>query len=215
MILALDHLQDLGTLINRCQEGGAGTILVPAWKQIRRQFDTVKEEKAWSPRLQALLAGWSRPEPTIAALVKAIELVVEKMDFMETKHAKMLDFFHHLSVVDPRNLATHVSTWAEVSEPLHMPPELRDEWETYATMDPVKAKSVQDVEAFWHAQDTPLALHIQQLLAVPTASDAVERSFSKAGVLDTKLRTSTRPLLRKACIMLFCNGDFEGRFSHS
>ena len=63
-------------------------------------------------------------------------------------------------------------------------------------MDPAKAKSVRDPLAFWHAQDTPLALHIQQLLDVPTASDAVERSFSKAGVLDTKQRTTSRPLLK-------------------
>ena len=134
--------------------------------------------------------------------------------FYANQTCKNASFFHHLSVVDPRNLATHVSTWAEVSGPLHMPPDLRDEWEAYAKMDPLKAKGVQDVSAFWHAQDTPLALHIQQLLDVPIASDAVERTFSKAGVLDTKQRNQSRPLLRKASMMLYCNGDLEGRFSH-
>ena len=214
MIFAVDHMQGLGALINRCQEAGAGPILVPSWKQVRHQLGTLIAEKSWSPRLQALLEGWTRSEPTIDALVTAADLVAKKMDSMQTKHAKMLLFFHHLSVVDPRNLATHVSTWAEVSGPLHMPPDLRDEWEAYAKMDPLKAKGVQDVSAFWHAQDTPLALHIQQLLDVPTALDAVERTFSKAGVLDTKQRNQSRPLLRKASMMLYCNGDVEGRFSH-
>ena len=82
-------------------------------------------------------------------------------------------------------------------------------------MDPLKAKSVPDVWAFWHAQDTTLALRIQQLLDVRTASHDVERSFSEGGVLGTERRTSTRPLLRKACVMLFCNGDVEGRLGHS
>ena len=65
-------------------------------------------------------------------------------------------------------------------------------------MDSLRAESV--VRAFWYAQDTPLALHIQQLLDVSTAPDAVERSFFKACVLDTKQRNQAHPLLRKASI---------------
>ena len=57
MIFAVDHMQGLGALINRCQEAGAGPILVPSWKQVRHQLGTLIAEKSWSPRLQALLEG--------------------------------------------------------------------------------------------------------------------------------------------------------------
>ena len=70
-------------------------------------------------------------------------------------------------------------------------------------------------EGILACQATPLALHIQQPLDVPTASDAVERSFSKVGVLDTKQRRQAHPLLRKASVMLFCNGDVEGTFGYA
>ena len=92
---------------------------------------------------QDLLPGWNKGAPPIAATVKAAQRV-DKMDYTEIKQTKMLYFFHHQSTVSPRNLAAHVSARATVW----------DMWEAYTSMDPLKAKSVQDVRVFWHAQDT-------------------------------------------------------------
>ena len=92
---------------------------------------------------------------------------------------------------------------------------MRDEWEARTTIDPLRATGVQEARTFWHAQDIHFALYIQQLLDVPTVFDAGERPFAKAGVLDTMRHNQSHPLLRKASVMLFCNGGGEWRFSHA
>lgn len=111
-----------------------------------------------------------------------------------------------------------------------MTDDLRDDWEEYIHMDPNKASEVFDPQLWWQSQNTPLAKHaqvclkvlslvfipffllfIQELLGVPVSNGAVESIFSKAGVLDAKNRNTTRPLLRKAAIMMFCNGDVEDK----
>ena len=47
----------------------------------------------------------------------------------------------------------------------------------------------------------------------PVTSAAVERSFSLSGLVDAKNRQQMGKALREAAIILFCNGDIEGRFA--
>ena len=58
----------------------------------------------------------------------------------------------------------------------------------------------------------PLASYVHVLLSNPVTFADVETTFSLAGVLDTKTRTSTRPKLRRTQMALCCNGDVEKCF---
>ena len=66
------------------------------------------------------------------------------------------------SIVDPRNMVTLVSTWANVYGPLHKPLALGDEWDASTTMDPLKALCSKCEGILAYSGDTPFALHIQQ-----------------------------------------------------
>ena len=58
----------------------------------------------------------------------------------------------------------------------------------------------------------PLRDAVQPYVWFRLSSASVERSFSMAGLLDTKNRTKMSPAFRQNAVMLFCNGDAEERF---
>ena len=102
-------------------------------------------------------------------------------------------------------------TWETNKPLLKLLDHFFDEWNTYVTMDVAKAQAVDDTVQFW-AQQTGLAEYATALLSTPLTSADVERMFDPAGVLDTKLRTSTRPELWRCQMALYCKGDAEGHF---
>ena len=81
-------------------------------------------------------------------MVNAAQLVVDKMDYVATKHAKMLSVSLP-PLANPRSNSSF--NMGYVSGPLHMAPALKDQSGAYTPMDPLKAKSVHDARAFRHA----------------------------------------------------------------
>ena len=74
-----------------------------------------------------LLQVWTNAALTIAANVRAVQLVDKWVTWRPSIPKRFV--FHRFSIMDPRNLVTHVSTWTTASGPLHMPPTLRNKWE--------------------------------------------------------------------------------------
>ena len=179
---------------------------------MRVDLQALKNDRAWLPRLAELLDGWKDAGSTVDALVDAVDRVLLKMEQMEAKHVTTLKFFKTRAVLDPRNLARMNNTWDAVADTLRLPDNLKEQWEEYRLKsDPASVSG--NLIDWWAAQPTALASAAIALLQVPMTSAAVERSFSLAGVLDTKQRNKTRHLLRKAEMLLYYNGDVEHRFS--
>eukprot|EP00667_Euglena_gracilis_P012449 EG_transcript_12786 len=64
----------------------------------------------------------------------------------------------------------------------------------------------------WLKRQGKFADHVALFLNIPVTSAEVERSFSLAGCIDTKLRHALPDETRKLSTMLMFNGDIEGRF---
>ena len=80
-------------------------------------------------------------------------------------------------------------------------------------MDVANAHAVDDIVQFWAQQTGGLAKNATELLSTPPTAD-VERTFSLAGVLDSKLRISSIPELRRCQMALYHNREMEGCFQN-
>ena len=105
---------------------------------------------------------------------------------------------------------------------------LKDDWLRYMATTHTTVTKLSHVADFWKSwcvlreghqnhpsacRSGPLGEAVLPWLWYPVTSAAVERSFSLAGLIDTKNRTRMSKDLRQAAVMLFCNGDKEGRFT--
>ena len=141
-----------------------------------------------------------------------------------------LDLYKRLRVLDPRNIHDSRVPWADIADLLgqHKAPgndedlqEKKDkinvlleaEWNRYCRIETHTVQNHEDIHSFWKARGTLMYDTVSPYLLYPTTSAAVERSFSLVGLIDTKNRTKMGGNLRQAAVMLFCNGDVEGRFT--
>ena len=89
---------------------------------------------------------------------------------------------------------------------------LKVEWERFCKARP-QVSNLMDVVAFWKTRSIVLSNAIEPYLWYPVTGAAIERSFSLAGLIDTKNRQRMGKDLRQAAVTMFCNGDVEGRFT--
>ena len=182
------------------------------WSKLKRDSKVFCGDPKWSPRVQCLLDRCRRKPEHERALLQVFKSVLVELNTQALKHKVQLDRFKSLELLNPQFLCTHDTTWETNKPLLKLPDHFLDEWNGYVTMDVAKAQSIDDTLQFWAQQTGSLAKYATALLSTPPTSADVERTFSLAGVLDSKLRISTRPELRRCTMALYSNGNVEGRF---
>ena len=92
---------------------------------------------------------------------------------------------------------------------------LCEAWGWYACLKKVTVSCAANIIAFWESQDPALADAMVPYLWLPITTAYTERTFSLAGLLNTKNRPKMSSSLRKAAVGMYCSGDVECRFTAS
>lgn len=138
----------------------------------------------------------------------------EYIDTIKERHAAQWKFYHQVRILNPRNLPEmdhDVTKYDALPLPLE-DPEFLSEWRKYCRIEDIIFDSASPLVSFWEKRPGVMGSSGLFLANVPVTSADVERSFSLAGAMDTKLRHALPDETRKLTSMLMFNGDIEQRF---
>jgi hAT family C-terminal dimerisation region len=87
------------------------------------------------------------------------------------------------------------------------------DWRRYCRVEIATTTTPEKVFEFWEKRSGQFSDLCRFLVSIPPTSAEVERSFSLAGCVDTKLRHALPDESRRLTAMLLFNGDVESRFT--
>eukprot|EP00667_Euglena_gracilis_P016498 EG_transcript_17274 len=168
----------------------------------------------FTPRVENLFRKLKDQKPMRSMLSQAATRGHKYLDVIMRRHPKQWQFYKKVRVLNPSNLPSLLPSASEYPI-LGLPVAHKDfaaGWGKYYRVERIYPSNPEELMAFWSRHQGVLAETAKLLLSVPVTSADVERSFSLAGVIDTKLRHSLPDDSRRATCMLMFNGDIEGRF---
>ena len=234
MVFMIEETNALDTLLNLSQERNhpVAPVFMDKMDDLLQSLDSRVEAATLHPRVVSAMS--TMPSSTKSEVNKmfltALKAGADKLRrYMEDRKSG-LDFYRRLRVLDPRNIRGMNMPWSSVRD-LFGPPHngdddedlakrkaelddlLASEWNRYTRLESCTVHSHQDLVEFWKARGTLMYDAVAPYLWYPTSAAVVERSFSLAGLIDTKNRQRMSNDLRATAVAMFCNGDVEQRWT--
>jgi hypothetical protein len=227
----IDETEPLAEIINLSQQTNVpvAPVFYDALQDLLKYFKEKISNGKYHPRVETALGllKESNKDAYRSLFKKCYAQGLQKLqEYLDNNSA--MDLYKRLRVLDPRNIRDVNVSWADISDLFGQQKapgddeDLQDkkdrlnslleaEWNRYCRIETHSVQNHADIHSFWQARGTLIYDTVCPYLFYPTTSAAVERSFSLAGLIDTKNRTKMGDNLRQAAVMMFCNGDVEGR----
>lgn len=234
LVFATTYTDEIAMAINvaQKQEDPVAVTLADKLTILANTLTQNSKLKTFHPRLETALecVGENDRRKLKAKFVDALSKMHDKFAAWLKQHSDLVKLLGRLRALDPRNIHHLNAPWSEYrdlfgprisdsddedlkNQKVRLEAQLEGAWTRYCKIEKCNIQCTADIAQFWSTYDPVLAQAIAPYLWFPVSSASIERSFSLAGNIDTKNRQAMKPLLREASIVMYCNGDVEGRYT--